>query len=242
MKRILLVSTMAIALMFSTASAFAAPNSSNSLNPPSVVKKMQSDKVKKITIQFHAKEKKVSNKYRVISLKKLLNSKYYIRTPQKDAGKGWIYTIRGKSKKGKTISKITIVDVRHISVSGKTYKVEKLDLKKIRYYFKNGDKAPILSSKKIKCIDVQFHGKYKNIKSKDKIKKIKKVFLHAKSVPTKNATGKGWIYRIKTKNKKGKVLEDIIILDKNHMNYMGDTYRCKLNLKKLDKIFKINRY
>jgi len=68
------------------------------------------------------------------------------------------------------------------------------------------------------------------------------VFSHAKIVPTKNATGKGWIYRIRTKNKKGKVLEDIIILDKNHISYMGDTYKCKLNLKKLDKIFKINRY
>ena len=49
------------------------------------------------------------------------------------------------------------------------------------------------------------------------------VFSHAKIVPTKNATGKGWIYRIRTKNKKGKVLEDIIILDKNHISYMGDT-------------------
>lgn len=242
MKKILLTSTMVIALMFSTVSAFAASNSSNNLNPPSVVEKMQSSKVKKITIQFHGKEKKVSNKYRVKSLKKLLNSKYYIRTPKKDAGKGWIYTIRGKSRKGKTISKITIIDAKHISINGKTYQVAKLNLKKIRYYFKNGNKTPILSSKKIKSVNVQFHGKYKNIKNKNKIKEIKMVFSRAKIVPTKNATGKGWIYRIRTKNKKGKVLEDIIILDKNHISYMGDTYKCKLNLKKLDKIFKINRY
>lgn len=82
MKKILLTSTMAIALMFSTVSAFAISNSNNDLNPSSVVNKMQSGKVKKITIQFHGKEKKVSNKYRVISLKKLLNSKHYIRTPK----------------------------------------------------------------------------------------------------------------------------------------------------------------
>lgn len=242
MKKILLTSTMAIALMFSTVSAFAISNSNNDLNPSPVVNKMQSGKVKKITIQFHGKEKKVSNKYRVISLKKLLNSKHYIRTPQRDEGKGWIYIIRGKSRKSKTISKITIIDAKHISINGKTYQVVKLNLKKIRYYFKNGNKAPILSSKKIKSVNVQFHGKYKNIKNKNKIKKIKMVFSHAKIVPTKNATGKGWIYRIRTKNKKGKVLEDIIILDKNHISYMGDTYKCKLNLKKLDKIFKINRY
>lgn len=211
-------------------------------NVPSDIEKMQSDRVKKITIQFHNKEKKVSNRYRVKSLKKILNSKYYIRTPKKDSGKGWIYTIRGNSRKGKNISKVTIVDANHISINGKTYKVEKLNLKKIGYCFKNGNKTPILSSEKIKTVTVQFQGKYRNIKSKNKIKKLKKMFVNTKFVQTKNATGKGWIYRIKAKNIKGKVLEDITILDKNHISYMDDTYKCKINLKRLDKLFGVNRY
>ena len=91
-------------------------------------------------------------------------------------------------------------------------------------------------------MNIQFQGKYKNIKNKNKIKKLKKIFSHAKIVQTKNIAGKGWIYRIRAKNKKGKVLEDVIILDKNHISYMDDTYKCKINLKKLDKLFKMNRY
>lgn len=242
MKKILLVIIMTIALIISTVYAFATSNSDDNAEAVSSVKKMQSDEVKKITVQFHDKEKKISNKYRIKSLKKLFNSKYYIRTPQKDTGKGWIYTIRGKSKNGKVISKITIVDAKHISISGKTYKVAKLNLKKFRYYFKNGNKTPIFSSKKIRSVNIQFQGKYKNIKNKNKIKKLKKIFSHAKIVQTKNIAGKGWIYRIRAKNKKGKVLEDVIILDKNHISYMDDTYKCKINLKKLDKLFKMNRY
>ena len=172
MKRILLMIIMTIVLIIPTVAAFATSNSDDNAEAISSVKKMQSDEVKKITVQFHDKEKKISNKYRVESLKKLFNSKYYIRTPKKDAGKGWIYTIRGKSKNGKVISKITIVDAKHISISGKTYKVAKLNLKKFRYYFKNGNKTPIFSSKKIRSVNIQFQGKYKNIKNKKVEKNI----------------------------------------------------------------------
>lgn len=242
MKRVLLAFAVAITLIFSTISVFATKNSNSNFITPPVVKKMQANEVKQITIQFHGKEKKITNKYRIKSMKKLLKSKYYIRTPKRDAGKGWIYTIRGKSSKGKTLSKITVVDAKHVSISGKTYAVVKLDLKKIRYYFKNGNKTSLLSSKKIKSLNIQFHGKYRNTRSKNKIKKIKKIFSQAKIAQTKNTTGKGWIYRIKAKNKKGKVLEEILVIDKNHIIYMGDTYKCKLNLKKLDKLFKINRF
>ena len=56
MKKILLTSTMAIALMFSTVSAFAISNSNNDLNPSPVVNKMQSGKVKKLL--FNSMEKK----------------------------------------------------------------------------------------------------------------------------------------------------------------------------------------
>ena len=73
---ILLVIIMTIALIISTVYAFATSNSDDNAEAVSSVKKMQSDEVKKITVQFHDKEKKISNKYRVESLKKLFNSKF----------------------------------------------------------------------------------------------------------------------------------------------------------------------
>lgn len=242
MKRIFLLGTVVMVLMFSSISISAAPNSNQNVNNLSAAKKMQSKKVKAITIQFQNKEMKISNKYRVKSLKKLLNSRYYIRTPKKDAGKGWVYLIKGKTKNGNIISKITIINSRSISLNGKTYKVPKLNLKKIKYCLKNGNKTPILKSKKIKSINVQFKGKYKTIKNNKKIKKLKKIFSHAKIKQINNTTKKGWIYRIKASDKKGKVIEEIIVIDKNHLSCMGDTYKCKINLKKLDRLFNIKRW
>lgn len=74
---------MTIVLIIPTVAAFATSNSDDNAEAISSVKKMQSDEVKKITVQFHDKEKKISNKYRVESLKKLFVLNTIFALPKK---------------------------------------------------------------------------------------------------------------------------------------------------------------
>lgn len=206
-----------------------------------VMRSLQSKKINKITIMQNGKKTRVTNSYRIKTIQRTLKRSKFVRKKKLDGLKGWIYTVVAKKKNGKSV-KITIINKNLVRIHGKVYKVKTLNLKKLKYCYCYGNVTPVLENKRIKSLTVQFRDKTTEITDPDKVKKTREIFKKNNFQRIRNDGAKGWIYRIKAKDKDGKVVQEIILVSKTKLLIGQRLYKGeKIDIGSLDELFEINR-
>lgn len=222
--------------MGSTQCAYAKNN-----EPMKVMQSLQSKEIKKITLMKNGKKTTLTNSYRIKIVQNTLDRSKLIRRKNKDSLKGWTYIVRAKKSNGKTL-KIEVINDKLIRIRGKVYKVRKLDLRKLNYCYKNGNLTPILQSNQINSLTVQFQDQTVEIVNPEKVEKTRKIFKNNKFQRIKNNGEKGWIYRIKGKDKDGKIVQEILLVNETRVLCGSHLYKGKkVDINSLDELFGIKR-
>jgi V8-like Glu-specific endopeptidase len=196
-----------------------------------VMRAMQSADVKSVTMTHNGKKTKITNRWRIRTVQKLIDRDDLVRVRKEDSLKGWIYSIKTRENSGKT-AEMTVVSATRVRINGKVYRSKRLDLRKLAYCWEHGNYTPVLQSSRTAKIEVR-HRK----------KAVQALFRNRKFRRVKDLKEKGWIYVIRAKDSSGRTISSVTLVDKNTVIMNGRTYSgYSVDLDKLDSIFGIDRF
>jgi 3,4-dihydroxy-2-butanone 4-phosphate synthase len=207
-----------------------------------VMRAMQSADVKSVTMTHNGKKTKITNRWRIRTVQKLIDRDDLVRVRKEDSLKGWIYSIKTRENSGKT-AEMTVVSATRVRINGKVYRSKRLDLRKLAYCWEHGNYTPVLQSSRTAKIEVRHRKKVVSSTDKATIRTVQALFRNRKFRRVKDLKEKGWIYVIRAKDSSGRTISSVTLVDKNTVIMNGRTYSgYSVDLDKLDSIFGIDRF